>query len=207
MMHSSLKGNPQTIEELYDAPMDINDAASMMRKSVSKNERPYVRDVLVYNNRLVDRWKAEILTKIATDGKVAATKVMASWNVFEEGINICKLMAHPEEVIFPPEEIVMLWKDRFERETMAELVEHGVATVGYAWQLVLSYIRHWYAVRKYDRVYSKSDKPLDWYHDAGRHRALFNGDEHPFWTPEVKKDVEEKIKSLLSNRVEPSKSG
>ena len=54
MMHSSLKGNPQTIEELYDAPMDINDAASMMRKSVSKNERPYVRDVLVYNNRLVD---------------------------------------------------------------------------------------------------------------------------------------------------------
>ena len=196
----------QSSDEFYDAPISIEDAASMFRRKIGKNEKPYTQTMLRNNNALIDEWKKNVLTRLSVGGKIAASKVYNTWVLFEEGRNISYIMKNREEFEFPSENIVRLWVDRFEKEDILDLAKRGFATVGYAWNLVLSYIRHWYALKKWEAVYSKSDDPVDWIHDAEEHRKLFNGEEHPFWDATTRKDVEEKIGTILGCHIEPAKA-
>lgn len=197
----------ESTDQFYDSPISIGDACSMLRRKIPKNERPYTQAVLQMNNKKVDEWKDKLLRKLAgTTGTVPASKVFPAWQIYEEGLDITKMIQNKEHMQFPDEKVVMYWKDIFENCDIDKLYDYGTGIIGFNYMTVMNYIRVWCAQEKWNRVFSKSDDPEDWYRDAQSHRKLFNGEELPFWDKEKMAEICQKISTILSLRVEPSKT-
>lgn len=194
-------------EDIYNLPISIEDAASMLRKNISKNEKPYVAEVMKINNRLIDEWKKCVLVKIADkDGKVRSGRVAGSWLVFEEGKCIQKYMELRKDGLMPEYNMkaVDYWKDFFQELNVSEIKSHGWGVVAKGWSYLSSYIQDYYVLQKWERLYSKDDDPFYWEKNHFLINGLSKGEEHPFWDEETLKDIHQKVSSVLGNPVKPS---
>ena len=120
-------------EDYYNSPIGIGDAASMLRRKVQKNDRPYISETTKLNNRRVDDWKKVVLQNICNSkGTVPAGRVSKSWQLYEEGKVVGKYMEIKNQGMLPEysEEVISFWKEFFENlsvEEMEQLVKLQIA--------------------------------------------------------------------------------
>lgn len=208
MAASSISQAPTKEEmEFHDAPITTSDAASMLRRRVRKNERPYTATVIKMNNRLVDEWKKTLLDKLADHkGNVRTLIVWKSWGVFSEGKAVQKVIELRDQGVLPRTDSVAIdyWIKFFEKSTIEELHNYGHGTVSFGWLLLQNEIRLWCADQKWEKIYSKSDEPYDWYQESFKHPDLVQGKVLPFWDMDKLKEIEERMATVLHVQVEPT---
>lgn len=193
--------------EFHDAPIKTSDAASMLRQKIRKNERPYTAVVIKLNNRLVDEWKKTLLDRLADHkGTIRTLKVWQSWGIFYEGKTVQKVIALRDSGFLPKTDRVAIdyWINFFEKSTIEKLHEYGHGTVSFGWLLLQNEIRLWCADEKWEKIYSKSDDPYDWYQESFKHPDLVQGKSLPFWDMDKLKEIEERMATVLHVQVEPT---
>ena len=194
-------------DDYYNAPILVGDAASMLRRHVQKNDRPYVSDTTKLNNRLVDQWKKDVLVRMADHrGMLPSGRVWQSWQLFDEGRSIKKFIELKEQGMLPdpPAEVIEFWKEFFETLTVSEMHEYGSGTISAGWSILQTHITRWFADKKWELLFSKKpDDPLWWEKNYHSHTAYLNGEVLPFWNGEELKDVQQKVSAVLMNQVQP----
>jgi len=194
-------------EDFYNLPILVEDAASMLRKNISKNEKPYVASSLKYNNILVDEWKKSVLLNIAdSEGKLRSGKIAQSWMIFEEGKTIYKYMQLKKDGLVPScdEKVAEFWKEFFQDLSVEEMKGYGWGVVARGWSILNSYIQDDFVTKKWERLYSLNEDPLHWEKNSYLISDIAKGNPHPFWSDEALKDVQQKVDAVLSNPVKPS---
>lgn len=194
-------------EDLYNLPILIEDAASMLRKNVSRNERPYTIEAVKFNNRMVDDWKKSVLENMADSrGMVRSGRVAQSWMIFEEGNTIYSYMKLKEEGLIPScdPKIIDYWKDFFETLSVSEMKKYGWGVVAKGWNILNSHLQDHFVTQKWEKLYSKSADPFFWEQNHSDISDLLQGKPHPFWNDEDLKDIQQKVNSVLSTAVKPS---
>lgn len=194
---------PETLQEAYDAPIKISDAASMLRKTIPKNEKPYTTKAIKFNNKLVDEWEKNLSATVVA-GSVPASRVYESWTTFLEGRHLAHFQKLKElgMISEPTEEQLSFWKDLFENLTIQELQEYGPLNISIGWNMIDSHIRNWLCDRKWEEFYSKNDD------FAWREKNFFSasdilrGKRLPFWTFEELRDIREKVMTVLTTVVD-----
>jgi hypothetical protein len=193
------------LQQLYNAPISVSDACSMLRRKIGRNEPPYTQTIVKLNNQLVDEWEQTVLRKTCNSKcQVIATKVERSWAIFHEGKVMPSARKIMELVPRPTKEQLQFWLDFFEKSSIEDLHKLGAGAVSCGWQLVLGELKFWYIEQKYEQIYSKSDDPLEWEKIAIKHGQLFEGKLFPFWNEELFKEICEKIQAILSITIEPT---
>jgi hypothetical protein len=178
----------------------------MLRKNISKNEKPYVAEVLKFNNRLVDEWKKTILVNIAdNEGRLRSGKIAGYWMTFEEGKNIYKYMELKKQGLLPEYDmkVVEFWKSFFQDLSISEMKDYGWAVVARGWAYLTSYFQDYYVVQKWEKLYSHDEDPLYWEKNSYLISGLSKGENHPLWDEETLKDIHQKVNSILTNPVKP----
>jgi hypothetical protein len=198
----------ETMESMMmNMPMKISDAASMLRKQVNKNERPYEKIVLTRNNRIVDRWYNEVLMKICDrNGTVPAGRVSECFNYFYQGLEITQFMRFREHLLFFDEKKVMFWIEFLMTKSIDELHEAGPAIVASAWSMITNAIKYHFAEKVWEAVYSKSDDPKEWDRLANENPHVMHGRPMPFGlTTTNLSDMEGKVSVVVRTVIEPTK--
>jgi len=189
-----------------DQPMLIEDAASILRRKIAKNEKPYESYVMTQNNDLVDTWKKNMLLRMSVDGRVRASLIMRAFNVFIEGREIYKLIETDQSLVSHDEARILKIKDILENASIEELyTKYGHCLVTVMYTDMINYIRRWIALEKWNKIYSQSTDCLDWFKLSDKHSNLMNGLVLPFLSEEKLKDIREKI-TPLSIRIEPAQA-
>ena len=172
-------------------PISVGDAASMLKRKIPNNEKPYTVEAIKFNNSKVDRWKRDVLDKIAVNGTVPAGNVWNCYTVYEEGIAVKELMDLLAKELIPriTEEQKKWWMDLFDKSSISELMKIGNAT------------------QKYEKIYSLSDDPYDWEKSRHSHKDLFSNNLVPewYWSIEVHSNIAEKLKTIIDYQVVPQK--
>nr|QBK85644.1 MAG: uncharacterized protein LCMAC101_02390 [Marseillevirus LCMAC101] len=159
------------------------------------------------NNRLVDEWKKTLLDKLSDHrGTVRTIKVWQSWGIFYEGKTVKKAIEVKNLGLLPKTDpkVIDYWIKFFENSTIEELHEYGHGTISFGWFLLQNEIRLWCVDQKWEKIYSKSEDPYDWYQESFKHPDLVQGKILPFWNLENLKEIEEKISTILHVQVEPT---
>jgi hypothetical protein len=182
--------------DLYDSPIHIDHAASMLKRPIPSNERPYTVSVLKKNDMLVDKWKNEVLRKIADEREnVNSGFVWRSWELFTEGLEVLSIVdSLPRIHRLTPEE-KEYWMSLLELP-ITELYDHGKMMVAYAWGCILNELKIEVALKKKELVYCDNDYE-QWLHRAKTHKVLFEQGLYPFWSKEVLDDVSKKVSTIL----------
>lgn len=194
-------------EDLYNLPILIEDAASMLRKNVSRNERPYTIDAVKFNNRMVDEWKECVLKRMAnSNGTVKSGRVAQSWLLFEEGRTIYSYMKLKEEGLIPDidPKVIQFWRDFFQDLEVVEMKKYGWGVVAKGWGILSNYIQDHFVQQKWERLYSRSEDPFFWEEHHSDIADLLQGKPHPFWREDELRDIQQKVTSVLSVVVKPS---
>lgn len=194
-------------EDIYNTPILVEDACSMLRRKISKNEKPYTVEIIKYNNDLVNEWKRVILENVChPDGKIASGKIPNMWITFEEGKTIGKYMDLKKEGLLQeyPMKTVLFWRDFFENLSVTEMREYGWGIVANGWKYLNSYVLDYFIIKKWETLYSKSEDPLYWEKNSFLVSDFSKGKPHPFWDEELLKDIQQKVDTIISNPVKPS---
>jgi len=185
----------------------ISDAASMLRRPVGDNERPYNKTVIKSNNALVDEWYEQVLKKICgSSGTIMAGQMWCEWQYFYTGKTIKKFIDGLDmgRVCRPHSGAVEYWVKVFTESDVKQLSNMGAPLVGHGWKLLIDegFIRGQLA--KWSAIYSKTDDPLVWRKLANDHPKLWNMDgESPFWGPDDFIKITEKVMPLLKIPISP----
>jgi len=209
---STLKPNPPnhnimtSLEDAFNAPISTDEAASMLRRQVPRNERPDTAAVIKANNARVADWKKRVLDKMAgVKGSVPASRVWESWLLYKEGLetgHIVKLRALgmvPE----PNMEAVMFWKDLFEKLSIEDLHVYGSGPIAIGWGIVQNYIHLWLVQQKQETLFGVDEDPLYWEKNYHKCSSLLRGELFPFWDKETYADVRSKVSTILNIQVNP----
>lgn len=189
-------------------PVRIFDAASMLRKLVDPNERPYNKTVIKSNNRIVDEWFEQVLKKICgQSGTILAGQMWCEWQYFYAGKTIKKFMDGLENgsVCRPSEKSIEYWVKVFTESNVKQLIDLGSQLIGHGWKLIVdeSFIRSQLA--KWEKIYSQSDDPLVWRKLANDNPKLWNvNGDSPFWGPDDFVKICEKVSPILKISISPS---
>ena len=183
--------------------MSVNDAAAMFRRPSRKNDPPHTRANHTQNNRVVNKWKRELLEKVAVNGKIPAATVTPLWNLYIGGLEIPSTILNYD--LTPPIEEKQLhyWRDYFEKADLEDLWELGKPMVGLGWAVILKFIRFHDTTNKYKCIYEGSDDPYDWYSKSLAKRDLFLETNLPFWTLEQFQDIFEMVTTFLGFQTGP----
>lgn len=191
----------------YNTPMRVEDAASMFRRRVQLNDRPFVAITTKLNNKMVDNWKKTILSEIADNrGTVPSARIWGSWKLYLEGFE-CKNFAKMKKEGLLPEvdkKVINYWKNFFEKLTVEEMHSYGSGTVSTGWGIIQNYMKVWFAQRKWDEFYSKKpNDPLWWEKNFIKYKSILNGEALPFWNENRLKEIQQKVGAILFNQVNP----
>lgn len=190
----------------YLTPILVSDATSMLKKNISKNERPLTKTVQELNNEKVDTWKEKVLDNLSDEnGRVPSGKIWDYWSTYDEGLEILSYhKLHEQGVITDfPEEVVSFWIDAFKNLNVEELYEIGTGAVMYGWSVIDLTIKLWLTKKKYEVLYSKSDDPLYWEKHRNDYSEIVDGKQLPFWNHDILRDVTQKVGVILQNVVRP----
>jgi hypothetical protein len=200
-----------TEKETFDpshTPVRISDAASMLRKRVEANERPFTKDIIKFNNSLVDEWHDSVLKKICNkNASVRSGQIYGEWQYFYCGKTIKNFIEYLNQGIVcrPSRGAVEYWVNIFNTLSVKELAKIGPSTVAHGWKLIIdeSMIRD--NLAKWENIYSLSDDPLEWRKLANNNPKLFNENgENPFWDPEEYQNITQKVMTVLKVQISPS---
>lgn len=193
------------IEDPYNAPIAVSDAVAMFKSRVGSNMKPYTREAIDYNNRLVDRWGKEMLVKIADcKGTLPSGALLGMWTLYHEGIFIKRYIEYSTENHIPatPDDVITFWRTLFETSSIESLMDMGSGLVSFGWMILQNYFKRWYAEEKWARFYSKyPGDPVAWYKNYKDHKALITGKELPFWDESTMAEVTEKVGTVLMTQV------
>ncbi|MFW9930720.1 MAG: hypothetical protein ACFFD1_15125 [Candidatus Thorarchaeota archaeon] len=194
------------MQDYYNYPISVSDATAMFRRNIPSNTRPYEAKVIKLNNEMVDDWKNNVLDKIADqNGKIKSGRISGSWKLYEEGKGHQKFFELKTNGMLPeiPLEMVNWWKNFFESSTVEEMHSYGTGAISSGWTIIQEYFKMWYAEKKWNEFFSKSEDPLWWERNYHKHSLLLEGKILPFWTEEQLKDIGQKVGSILINTVDP----
>lgn len=189
--------------------ISVNDVASMFRKKIPKNSPPYVEKVIKANNKLVDLWQKNVVEKMANgNGKIQCTQVQNAWNIFSEGYYIRKYIELRDKGMIQRSspEVLDFWSTYFSSLEVDEMQNYGVGCNSLGWVIIQDEIRMYCIDKKWEMVYSKSEKPYDWVKEARQHPDVMRGKFLPFdWDEETLRDIQYKITTVL--RIQPTPDG
>lgn len=196
--------NENEIQKMMDnSTLPISDAASFFRYPITRNMKPYEKVVRESNNRMVDSWENEVLKKIGLNGgRIAAGKVGPSWSTYYEGRSIRQLAHHMDMLPRATPQQLDFWLHFFDNNDVEKLNDCGLSMVSLGWALVMNELRLHFAEEKYEKVYDAED-PLEWDKAANLNPKLMKGETMPFWDEEKFRDIQEKVMTVLNNRVVP----
>jgi hypothetical protein len=188
-------------------PIRIADVAIMLRRAISKNERPYTQAMFLHNNEMVDEWYDKVLIKIADGrGMIRAGQAWGEWCFFQTGKIISQFIEGLNNgyIHRPDSKTVDWWVKNFNEKSIRELAMIGPWFVGNGWKVIIdeTYIRN--MIAKWEKIYSLTDDPLKWRKLALDNPKLWDMDhESPFWEREEYKDLAEKIYAVTKIVVSP----
>lgn len=178
----------------------IIDAASMLRSQLPVNAQPFTEKTIKLNNANVDDWSNNVLSKLADDNMcVQADKVWDSWVAYEEGSSILHIEEFINYITRPTEKQIEYWVNFF-REPIEIMHTYGIGMINRGWNILMEEARLRQALDKYEKIYSLSDDPVDWYKNF---KKQFTKYKNPFFTSEEWPEIIAKVNSLLTIRVTP----
>ena len=198
--------------DYYNLPISTTDAASMLRRKVSRNAKPYTQITTELNNKLIDEWKERVLNKLADRrNTVPSGKVWSSWQLFLEGKGCEKYVELRDKGLIRhvDKEVLEFWLSFFKDRSIEEMHAYGVGVVNHGWSLVKSEMQMWYADEKWEKLYSKSRDPMDWEKEHFKYQDLISGKQLPStfgWDEEILTDIHEKVGTVLFNQINPDQS-
>lgn len=190
------------------SPIRISDAASMLRRFVNPNERPYTVAMLKYNNSLVDEWHDKVLVKIADkDTMIRAGMVWGEWQFFHHGKTVPQFIKEYEagHICRADKKTIDYWVNLFTKKSVDDLALMGQSSVGHGWKLIVdeTFIRS--SLDKWEKVYKGTNDPMVWRKRAHDNPKLWAADyDSPFWAVEELQDVTQKVMTVLKSSVSPS---
>jgi hypothetical protein len=192
-------------EMMFNTPMRIADAASMFRHPLSKNDRPYDKEVVVHNNSVIEEWYKTVLLGISDNQSAIPTgRVTSCLQYFLQGKELQQHQKYKEYFPEYPEHKVRFWIDKFTTASVTELAQLGHGVISAGWNVIITAMRYHFAERKWEVVYSQSTDPLKWDKLANANPHLMNGRPMPFdLTIESLKEIEDKVMSILKHPIEP----
>ena len=183
--------------------ISVNDTAAMFRRLIRKNDPPHTVANNTQNNLMVDKWKNELLKKVASNGKLSAALVTPLWNLYVGGIEIPSTVKNYDTTPPIEEKQLQYWRDYFEKAKVKDLWTLGKPMVGLGWAVILKYVRFHDTCHKYKFIYEGAETPFDWYSKSLAKRDLFLETELPFWTLQQFQDIFELVTSFLSFQTGP----
>lgn len=192
------------MESAYDALMPTDEAASMLRTRVPRDEKPSVVAVLKGNNAKVNEWKKKVLDEISGPQRmIAASRVWESWMLFNDGHNTIEMQKLSELGMIPRpnEEIVMFWKDLFENLPVEDLHQYGTAVIAIGWGIIQNHIHMWLSDKKYEMLFGESDDPLYWEKNYHNCSSYLRSEILPFWDKETFAEIRNKVSAVLNIQV------
>lgn len=205
-MQTSVKQTSTPMDDMMmNAPIAVSDVASMFRRKVDKNERPLEREVILSNNSLVDRWHKEVLLQLANgDGKIPVMRVNKCFEYFFEGLETRQIQNFKEHMPTYTDENVRFWIRFFLDSSINTIHEAGIAVVSAGWATITGGLRNHFAQRRWEVVYSQTTDPLEWDKLANNNPHLMHSRPLPFdLTEDNLKDMEQKIRAVLGNPIQP----
>jgi len=188
--------------DYYNVPIAVTDASSMFRTRVHDNTPPYTVQVTKLNNRLVDDWEKKVLRKMADQrGMIPSGKVLPSWRLYYEGRGIQSYVKVRDMIPRHTKEQLDFWVKFFEDTSLEDLHSYGVGVVSFGWGIIENELRLWSANQKWDKLFSKTEDPLEWEKMAPSHRALLTGEVLPFWDLKTRDKIAEKVGTVLSLQI------
>lgn len=200
------------VEDYYNKPIRVSDAAGMLRKRVGKNVPPYLTEMVECNNALVTDWQRNVLNEKADpNGNIPSGSVERLWRIYFQGIQARKaeniLIGEQKDAILRANDnVINWWLDSMRGKSIKELCDMGILTLHMGWGIVQNELKMRMMKEEFDKVYSQSDDPLDWedlFKKDGRLGNTRNDAVEflPFSSSDVLKDIEEKIKVIMNVRV------
>lgn len=201
-----------SIEQLADISEKVSSIiqceikpGSKLKIYIFKNEKPYTRSALTCYNKLLSKFKNEILDQngYSEAKEFKEQKMWDIWLIYYE-----KYLAEKQisNTLIKPvsEDQVKKWSKLLKEKSVEELYEYGSVIIGYAWSLIQLKIRMWCADQKWEQVFSKKLEFRDWYEASNTsHKKLFDGNILPFWSLQEFYDIKEKIATILLTRISP----
>lgn len=191
--------------QMLNNPIRISDAASLLRREISENERPYVQAVLKHNNSLVDEWYNKVLKQIADNkGCIKSAQATTEWHYFYDGKTLTKFIEHFEKglVARPAPDLLEFWKSTFENLSVGELMDMGVPLVSHGWKIILDEMFISTQLDKWEKVYKGSNDPLIWRKKANDHAILWSiNNQYSFWSKEQTTKIAEKVMSVVKTPI------
>lgn len=192
-------------KDLYNTPITPADAAGMFKTTVSPNERPFTAKVMHANNHMVEDWQEKVLRRMCdSTGCVPSGIVLGSWQLYAEGLSVHEFMKLKEKGMITKTDpkLVEVWKRFILDSSIEELHKVGSACISRGFTVLENYWRTWYAEKKWDKLYSKSEDPYYWQSNYKPHKALITGKILPDgWTKNEMQDVSEKVATVLRTQV------
>jgi hypothetical protein len=192
-------------EMLFNTPMRIADAASIFRRPVNKNERPYDMDVIIYNNTVVEEWYMKLLLGIADkQSAIPSGRVTQCFQTFLQGKELQQHQKYKEYFPDYSEDKINFWINKFKTVTMTELAQMGHGVVSAGWNVILMGMRYHFADKKWEKIYCQTNDPVEWDRAANANPHLMHGRPMPFGlSVESLKEIEDKVMSVLKHPIEP----
>ena len=197
--------NPSFSNEMLNTPMKISDVASMLRKKVEPNGRPYSNICIKKNNELVDGFYANVLKKICDkNGCVPAGNVYQEWKWFFDGFEITRVIKNMEKglIVRGEPELIEKWSNIFSKLAVDEMFDMGKESLSEGWNILRSEARLKLCIEKWDAVYSLSTDPLDWRKLGNNNPKLWDDNRSAYgWDEDVERDVIQKMSSITSTNI------
>ena len=190
-------------EMMLAQPMRISDASSMMKRRITKNERPFTNEVYKCVNKTVDDWHKSVLVVLAdNNGCIPAGRVESCLRYFLEGKQALAYQKNKEHLPQYSETEVLYWIDLIKSSSITELYQLGPYVLGQAWQIIYTSIVNHFAEKKWESVYSKSDDPAVWDKLSNNNPHLMNNRPLPFYLDDdLLKEIREKVDTILKSPV------
>lgn len=196
-------------EMMLNSPIRIGDAATMLRKRIPANEKPYTAEVLRQNNARVDEWQRSVLRKIANlDGCIPAGRVEGCLRYFIEGKEIYAIKkfrdTYGEHLPEVDEATVKFWIDFIKKSSITDLYQTGGYVLTQGWGIIQNAITLHFSRRKWEEVYSQSDDPATWDKLANDHPHAMNNKQFPFGLDgDTLNDMRDKVMAVLRTPIQP----
>jgi hypothetical protein len=195
--------HPQSIDDASLSFIHIKDFKAMLTSKSIPNEKPYTTGVKVLNNRKVDTFCNDILSRyLNKDQSIEAGKATFMWNVYEQGLDYRQFykLCENGSIREPSQKEVDFWLNVFNKD-ISELYQYGIQSIHSGYGIVLLHSRKIDVYTKYEKIFNSED-PHEWFVLAGKNKALFDGDVSSH-NIDIR-NIHEKVTTVLSTRIAPT---
>lgn len=202
----SLNKDIITPNDFQRSLISTRDCLAMYYKEIGNNEKPYTAKILKLNNDRLLRWKCDVLDNLSNgDGMVETSTAVISLHTFLDGEEMKKLLK--VKGIEDVKSLVDKGKKSFEflsSSSLEELYELGNINILEHYENMMRGIKLEKLLNKHEKLYSKSDDPVEWYKLSRNHKELFSGEVIPFGVDKTTfKDVMDKLACVTQVQINP----